>query len=78
MHESPDGNITYEMKRQFSDGRRVLRFTPREFPPQPRGGNEEHAVECESRRCLARHCQLPLVNRIEGAAENRQFLGVRR
>ena len=28
---SPDGIVTYEMKRQFSDRRRVLRITAREF-----------------------------------------------
>ncbi|MFI5234006.1 MAG: transposase, partial [Gemmatimonadales bacterium] len=31
LAEAPDGTIQYEMKRQFSDGRRVMRFTPREF-----------------------------------------------
>ena len=29
--EAPDGTVLYEMKRRFSDGRHVLRFTPREF-----------------------------------------------
>ncbi len=31
LAEASDGTIHYEMKRQFSDGRRLLRFTPREF-----------------------------------------------
>ena len=31
LSEASDGTLLYEMKRRFSDGRHVLRFTPREF-----------------------------------------------
>jgi hypothetical protein len=35
--------------------------------------DEEHTVEMEAYRRLARQSEMALVNRIEGAAENRQF-----
>ncbi len=31
LREAEDGTVLYEMKRQFSDGRRTLRLTPREL-----------------------------------------------
>jgi hypothetical protein len=31
LSETPDGNVLYQMKRKFADGRLTLRFTPREF-----------------------------------------------
>jgi len=40
-------------------------------------GNEEDAVQRAPRGSFAGHCQMARVNRIEGAAKDRQFHGVR-
>jgi hypothetical protein len=42
------------------------------------GGDEEHAVELEACGGLAGESEVPIVDGIEGAAEDREFQGVHR